>query len=1396
MAIALIAGLSSVASALVLELGVSLWAAFAVGAGLSLVSRALMPKPDIGTQMGGQSVTTREAAHSRKIVYGRARIGGNIVYLESTGSDNKYLWLVIAVAGHEIDAYESVWFNDEKIYNGTNFLNNWASVVNISFYKGDQETADSALVSASNSKWTADHKLLDTAYMVLRLEHDPEKFSSGLPNISTIIRGKKVLDPSDNSTAWSQNPALCIYDYLRDTKYGLSETVANILTSSVTTAKGVCDEAITLSAGGTQPRYTIDGVVDTSNSIKANIETMIGSMAGRLVYSGGKFEVHAGEYIAPSITVDESQVIGEITVQTKQSRRNAFNGVKGVFLSEEDNYILADYPAQISSAYAVQDGDPIYLDMALPYTSNNIRAQRLAKLALFRSRQQEAITIPCNLSALRFKIGDNISVTNTRLGYSGKVFEVVGYAMDFTSDGQIVVNVDAIETASSIWDWQASDEEVFLGAGEVELYNGSVAVAPTSISVTSDSFLSDDGTFNSQFNVAWTDADDAFTDHYVVEWKLASSSNYFSQQTKSSPFNIVNLNSDQTYNVRVKAVNELGVSSTYISSSPTAAIDTTAPSVPTSVSATGQYQQINVNWVNPTQNDFSHVDVYRATSSGGTYSLRGKSAGTSFGDTDLAVTAQFFYKVKAVDYTGNASAFSGVVNATTTAEPIDSLVTTTRISSSVNTNAPTNTVFAAIVGRNPIDGDIVLVTYTGATPNTQVAYQRINGAWVAQSNIISGDVITPESVDTGQIADGAVTGSKIPSQAITNAKIAIDAIQGAVIAAGAIVEAKLGVDAVTSAKIADNAVLTAAIAANAVTTVNIANDAITTALIAENAVTSAVIAAGAITSTELGVDAVTSAKIADNAVTAAQIGADAVTTAKIANDAVTNALIATDAVNGDSIAANSVTASSIVAGTITASELAADSVTASQIAAGSVTASEIAANTITASQIAADAITANEIAADAVTANAIAANTITAAEIAANTVTASQIAADAITADEIAANAVTASAIAANTITASEIAADAIGANEIAANAITSDAIAANAITANEIAADAVTANAIQANAVTANEIAANAVTANEIAADAVTANAIAANAVTADAIAANSVTANAIAANTITASEIAANAVTANAIDVANLAAINADMGTITAGSISSALITGDVTEVYPIGQYYYTALTSSAATLGSFTIPAPTSGILKRQKIDVNVLFRIRNSAQTPIAQAAIVFTVEKKSKGVNAVSVGTVTVESESISYNQLLSLSGNVLDSLDVSGGVAASADASGSNEPAYIQAVFYDSGANKTYVQCSAYTDLFSTGNTLYFSDSKFTSAGTWVTPTTTETIYVATPPDPSAGVGNLSVYLPFKMSYGQTTSLTDYRVRAHVSNAQSGVTYTANRMVGTLENIS
>ena len=88
MATAVIAGLATAGGAVIAAggfaafaaAGGSLFAAFALGAGLSMVSRALMPTPSMGQQMSGTTMTVREPASTRKLVYGRARVGGSIVY--------------------------------------------------------------------------------------------------------------------------------------------------------------------------------------------------------------------------------------------------------------------------------------------------------------------------------------------------------------------------------------------------------------------------------------------------------------------------------------------------------------------------------------------------------------------------------------------------------------------------------------------------------------------------------------------------------------------------------------------------------------------------------------------------------------------------------------------------------------------------------------------------------------------------------------------------------------------------------------------------------------------------------------------------------------------------------------------------------------------------------------------------------------------------------------------------------------------------------------------------------------------------------------------------------------------------------------------------------------------
>ena len=138
-----------------------------------------------------------------------------------------------------------------------------------------------------------------------------------------------------------------------------------------------------------------------------------------------------GKYISPSITLDEGDLRGSITLQTKRSKRDNYNAVKGQFSPIATNFVAADYPAITSSTFQTQDGgERQFLDYNLPYTTSSSMAQRLAKIALYRNRQQISITYPCSLKGFQLDIGDTVYINNARFGFSNKVFEVASWSMD------------------------------------------------------------------------------------------------------------------------------------------------------------------------------------------------------------------------------------------------------------------------------------------------------------------------------------------------------------------------------------------------------------------------------------------------------------------------------------------------------------------------------------------------------------------------------------------------------------------------------------------------------------------------------------------------------------------------------------------------------------------------------------------------------------------------------------------------------------------------------------------------------------------------------------------------------------------------------------------------------
>jgi len=963
---------------------------FAVGAGLSMVSRALAPKPNLGAQMRGITQTTREPAGSRKVVYGKMRVGGQVVFISNSGDDNKYLHMAIAFASHEIESYEEIWFNDKKVWTlSGGFQSDWGTYVTIDRKFGtDAQAASTNLVNA-NVLWTTNHKLSGIAYIAFRLEWDTDKFPQGVPNITAVLKGKKVYDPRTASTGWSQNPALCLRDYMLDDKYGLGEVTANIDSTAINAAANLCEEQVTLDAGGTQNRYQCNGVIETGNQIRANIEQLLASMGGMLTYSGGKYFIDGAEYKAPALTFTEADVISDIQTQTKQSRRGVYNGVKGIFVSEEKNYKVLDYPPQISSTYATEDGDPIYLDMALPFVTNNTQAQRLAKIALLKSRQQVVINMTVNLKGLQVKIGDTINVTNDRLSYSSKVFQVIDYSLAIADGGALAVNLACIETASAIYDWATSDEEDFLSGGELDLYDGRTVANVTNLALTEVGFKGPDGNVISAVDLTWTAVTDAFVELYKVRYNKTGTTNYFYASSREPRVYLSGLDITSNYDFRVQAENLIGVSSTGTTLSNQALNgDTTAPSVPTSGSATGGIQTITAEWTNPSDIDFKHTEVFVNTSNSIPSSPTAVVDGEEYIVSGLSGAVTRYFWLKSVDFSGNKSAATASFNATSvvagSSDIADDAVGSNQIandavgsdqiaddavgSDQIATGAVDITAFASgiepvqVVSTLPASaaqGDMAFLTtdsnlyrYNGSAWTKAITLTEVSdsGALAALSNIDLSYV-----TDSGNLAAlNTVGSSQIDNDAITNAKIAVDAIQGDVIAAGAI------------------------------TTTTIADDAISTAKIAANAITAGEIAAGAVTATQIAAGTITASELA----------------------------------------ANSVTANAIAAGSVAADEIAAGAITTAKITAGAVTANEIAANTVTAAQIASDTITANQIASSTITANELAAGTITANEIASNTITAGQIAAGAINTDELAANSVNADKIQVNSITANKISGD------------------------------------------------------------------------------------------------------------------------------------------------------------------------------------------------------------------------------------------------------------------------------------------------------------------------------------------------------------------------------------
>ena len=672
--------------------GIAMATQFAVGyIATTLVTSALLsalaPKPDFGSiGSGGLLVNNKGATEPAQVVYGQVRKGGTVTFVESTGDNNKILHQIIVLAAHEVEEIGDIYLNDEVVTMSNEDVTSapFNGFVKIYKHLGDQTSINDAFANSSStlantiiSETSADNNFVGKglAYLYCRFTYDQDAFVNGLPVVTAVIKGKKVtktVSGVDQTPVYSNNAAWVIKDYLTS-NYGMNDDDTNIDYTTFEAAADVCDQTDILSDGTAQ--YTVNGVVNLNQPIRTVLEQMMTSCGGTLFWGAGMWKLYAGEFTAPTKTFTLDDLRSGISLDTRVSSRDNFNKVTGTFIDKDQDWISADYPAVSSTTFLNEDnGVETPLDLALPYTTNNFAAQRLAKQMLFRSREQISLSADFGLEALDVEVGDFVKFRNERYGWgegSEKTFEVIGWRLNPDPDNlDLRVNLTLRESSQAAFGFSEADEREIISNNSTLLKYYEV---PTiGITVSQEYREVNENVVNALVVSVTSNAIDR-VDSVILKYKKTSDANFKSvgqtilvnEGNNAGRFEIVGVDAPQinqgpiNYTVSVTPVNALGFKGETITTTYNLTADTTPPSAPASLTHLLSGGTIFFSWSAVSELDLSHYKVYYSANGSANFSddtvseKISKIARPATSISYPALAGKFF--ITSVDKTGNES---------------------------------------------------------------------------------------------------------------------------------------------------------------------------------------------------------------------------------------------------------------------------------------------------------------------------------------------------------------------------------------------------------------------------------------------------------------------------------------------------------------------------------------------------------------------------------------------------------------------------------------------------------------------------------------------------------------------------------------------------------------------
>ena len=307
-----------------------------------------------------------------------------------------------------------------------------------------------------DNNWTSDKRLEGKVFAAMTMRFDSERGFTGLPTMT--------FDLSNTNT---RNPALVLLDYMTSTRFGAAIPYSEIDIASFVSWAEYCDTLAPwtpIDGGATQyrQRYQINGLVNTNNDVKTNMDSILLSSAAWISYdvNTGLWRVIPKKQQASTMLFTDDNITSGISLSSTRLE-DLFNIVEAQYYDSKnkDQQAFAYINLFTANPDLLNYNEPENsYTLNLEFCNDNIQAERIANMELEQSRDDLVVSFTTSHFGLQCQAGDVIKVNNTVYGWvspefdGGKEFRVMRVREIEGDDGVLGAEIVALEYNPQVYD--------------------------------------------------------------------------------------------------------------------------------------------------------------------------------------------------------------------------------------------------------------------------------------------------------------------------------------------------------------------------------------------------------------------------------------------------------------------------------------------------------------------------------------------------------------------------------------------------------------------------------------------------------------------------------------------------------------------------------------------------------------------------------------------------------------------------------------------------------------------------------------------------------------------------------------------------------------------------------